>query len=58
MDNKEKKHKIAVFANGWSAEFIGLVLDRILKRAEADKTDVFIYVDFVLAIQPHNIKIG
>ncbi len=58
MDNKEKKHKIAVFANGWSSEFIGLVLDRILKRAEADKTDVFIYVDFVLTAQSHNIKIG
>ncbi len=46
---KNQKHKIAVFTNGWSSEYIGLVLERIRRRAEEDRTDVFVFVEFILA---------
>ncbi|MBO4591239.1 MAG: GGDEF domain-containing protein [Eubacterium sp.] len=38
------KKKIAVFANGWSDEYLDFALKGIQKRAEEDNIDVFIFL--------------
>ena len=45
-DNKKKR--IAVFANGWSAEYLSQVLEGIKKKAAEDGVDVFVYTTFIL----------
>jgi len=40
--------KIAVFANGWSCEFLSLTIEAIRKEAAKDNADVFLFVDYNL----------
>ena len=40
------KHKIAVFTNGFSNEFIELVLTGLQKKAAVDGTDIFVFLTF------------
>ena len=40
------KKKIAVFANGWSNEYLKLVLEGIRKRAAEDNIDLFIFLNY------------
>ena len=40
------KKKIAVFANGWSDEYLDFALKGIQKRAEEDNIDVFIFLNY------------
>ncbi|MCR5323442.1 MAG: GGDEF domain-containing protein [Lachnospiraceae bacterium] len=52
MDNIFKKKKIAVFVNGWSGEFIELVLEGIRKRAAEYGVDIFVFVTYIYWGQP------
>lgn len=50
-DSKEKtkkKNRIAVLTNGWSCEFLSEVFEGIRKAAEADGTDIFIFLNYHL----------
>ena len=47
---------MAVFANGWSAEYLGLVIDSLKKRAARDNTDIFIYTSFILPHEEDVVK--
>ncbi len=47
-----KKKKIAVFANGWSGEFLELVLEGIRRRAAEHDVDVFAFVTYIYWGQP------
>ena len=40
------KKKIAVFANGWSSEYLKLVLDGIQKRAAKSNIDIYTFVNY------------
>ncbi len=40
------KKKIAVFANGWSNEYLELVLNGVKKRASEDNVDIFVFVNY------------
>ena len=40
------KRKVAVFANGWSNEYLELVLEGVKKRAEEDNVDLFVFVNY------------
>ncbi len=40
--------KVAVFANGWSCEFLNLTIEAIRKEAAKDGADVFVFVDYNL----------
>ncbi|MCR4756145.1 MAG: GGDEF domain-containing protein [Lachnospiraceae bacterium] len=48
MDRKLRKKRIAVIANGWSGEFLGLVLEGIRQKAKEDNTDVFMFTSYIL----------
>lgn len=47
-----KNKRIAVFANGWSREFLELVLEGIRRRAEEYGVDIFAFVTFIYWGQP------
>ena len=55
-NKKKKKIKIAVFANGWSAEYLGDVITGLRKRAEQDNADIFVYTSFILPQETDNVK--
>ncbi len=40
------KKKIAVFANGWSNEYLKFVLEGIKKRAEESSVDLFVFINY------------
>ena len=40
------KKRIAVFANGWSNEYLELVLEGVKKRAAEDNIDLFIFLNY------------
>ena len=40
---KKKNKRIAVITNGWSSEFLSMVLDSMWKRAERDGIDIFVF---------------
>ncbi len=42
-----KHKKIAVFLNGWSNEYVGLIVEGIRREAARNDTDVFVYATFV-----------
>ncbi len=42
-----KNKKIAVFANGWSGEFLKYVLEGIRKEAAKDGVDIFVYMTYI-----------
>ncbi|MBO4902006.1 MAG: diguanylate cyclase [Lachnospiraceae bacterium] len=46
-ERKERKGKIAIFANGWNNEFLRLVLEGVRKRAKRDKVDIFAYISYI-----------
>ncbi|MBO4414581.1 MAG: GGDEF domain-containing protein [Lachnospiraceae bacterium] len=52
MSDIFKKKKIAVFANGWSGEFIELVLEGIRRRAAEYDVDIFTFVTYIYWGQP------
>ena len=43
-----KKKKIAVFANGWSIEYLSMVIEGIRKEAKKDNVDIFVFVTYIL----------
>lgn len=56
-DNKiTAKKKIAVFANGWSAEYLSMVVDGLQKEAAKDFADIFIYMTFVLPNESEEMR--
>lgn len=42
-----KHRKIAVFLNGWSNEYVRLIVEGIRREAARNNTDVFVYATFV-----------
>ena len=42
-----KKHKIAVFANGWSGDFLELILEGIRREAKKEDVDVFVFASYI-----------
>lgn len=46
--DKKLKGRIAVIANGWSNEYLSLVLEGIRRRASKDCEDVFIFTSYIL----------
>ncbi len=40
------KRKVAIFANGWSNEYLELVLEGIRRRADKERVDLFVFVNF------------
>ena len=44
MNNK----RIAVITNGWSGEFLSLILEGIRRKAEEDGVDIFVFVSYIL----------
>lgn len=40
------KKKVAVFANGWSNEYLKLVLEGIKKRAKESNVDIYIFMNY------------
>jgi diguanylate cyclase (GGDEF)-like protein len=52
MDTKDKGRKmnkrIAVVTNGWSAEFLAMVIESMRKRAERDGVDIFVFNSYIL----------
>ena len=40
------KRKIAIFVNGWSNEYLELVLEGIRRRAGKERVDLFVFVNF------------
>ncbi len=51
------KKKVAVFANGWSNEYLEWVLEGVKKRAEEDNIDLFVFVNFSFGSEddPENV---
>ena len=47
-EKTEKKNRIAVLTNGWSCEFLSEVFEGIREEAEADGTDIFIFLNYHL----------
>lgn len=43
-----KNKRVAVFANGWSNEFLGYVLEGIREEAKKDNVDIFVYLTYIL----------
>lgn len=41
------KKKIAVFANGWSNEFIAHIVEGLKKEAAADGVDIFVFLTYI-----------
>ena len=52
------KRKIAVFANGWSHEYMELVLEGIRKCAYEEKVDIFAFVNFSSGAEEKPDNIG
>jgi len=42
-----KKKRIAVFANGWSNEFVSYMLEGIRKEAAKEGVDIFFYTEYI-----------
>ncbi len=42
-----KKHKIAVFVNGWSGDFLELILEGIRKGAQKYNVDIFVFTSYI-----------
>lgn len=40
------KRKIAIFANGWSNEYLELVLEGVRKKAQEESVDLFIFANY------------
>ncbi len=53
MDKKigqtKRRHRIAVITNGWSSEYLSMVLEGVRLEAEKDCTDIFVFVTFNLS---------
>lgn len=47
MDEIFKKKKIAIFANGWSSEYLELVLEGIRRAAARDSVDIFVFISYL-----------
>jgi len=52
------KKKIAVFANAWSAEYLGMVIDGLQKEAAKDCADIFVYTTFVLPNESEEMRVN
>ncbi len=52
------KKKIAVFANAWSAEYLGMVIDGLQKEAQKDCADIFVYTTFVLPNESEEMRVN
>lgn len=52
------KKKIAVFANAWSAEYLGMVIDGLQKEAVKDCADIFVYTTFVLPNESEEMRVN
>ncbi len=50
-ESKNKKQKIAVFANGWSVEYLSMIIEGLRKEALKDCADIFVYTTFVLPVE-------
>ena len=46
------KNKIAIFANGFSNEFIEYVISGMQKKAEMDSVDIFVFVSYCNFVAP------
>ena len=42
-----RKHRIAVFANGWSSNFLEMVLEGIRAEAAKEEVDVFVFTSYI-----------
>ena len=40
------KKKVAVFANGWSNEYLELTIEGMRKRADEENIDLFVFVNY------------
>ena len=40
------KKKVAVFSNGWSTEYLRLVLEGMKKRAQAGNVDLYAFINY------------
>lgn len=52
------KKKVAIFANGWSSEYLELVIEGIRKRASEDNVDLFAFVNYSSGNPDEPINIG
>jgi len=52
------KKKIAVFANGWSNEYLELVLEGVKNRAAEDNVDLFIFLNYSSGSENNPENIG
>lgn len=46
-DSIMKKKRIAVFANGWSSEYLEMVLEGMKREAAKDNVDIFIFLNYI-----------
>jgi diguanylate cyclase (GGDEF)-like protein len=53
---ENKKKKIAVFANGWSSEYMSLFMEGLRKEAEKDNTDIFVFTTYILPNEALEMK--
>ena len=47
------KKRVAIFGNGWSNEYIRLVLDGIQKRAEGTNIDLYTFLNYSSGDENH-----
>lgn len=52
------KKKVAVFANGWSNEFLKLVLEGIRKRAQESEVDLYVFINYSSGDENHPENMG
>lgn len=52
------KKRIAVFANGWSNEYLELVLEGVKKRAAEDNIDLFVFLNYSSGSEQDAANVG
>ncbi len=48
MNQVRCRKKIAVFANGWSNEYVSMILEGIREEAAKDGVDIFVFTSYIL----------
>lgn len=51
-DNLMKKKRIAIFANGWSVDYLEHIIEGIKKEAAKDDIDIFIFITYIIWGEP------
>ena len=52
------KRKVAVFASGWSNEYLELVIEGMKKRTKEENIDLFVFINYASGEEKHPNNIG